>query len=118
MPCIALSPVRYAPCNGPAAPTVSVGRVYRRLRGDRSRTVRASMRCATKELARRLHDEQLPPEAALLAFKNAIFCFGGVRAFPSLAADHNVDGDDAAVAYAIAFDLFIAAYFGRPAPAP
>ena len=48
----------------------------------------------------------------------AIFCFGGVRAFPSLAADHNVDGDDASVADAIAFDLFIAAYFGRPAPAP
>jgi hypothetical protein len=73
------------------------------------------MRCATSLLARRLRDERLPPEAAVLAFKNAIFCFGGVLGFPSLAAEHGADGDDAAVAYGIAFNMFIDAYFARPA---
>ena len=112
MPCLASYQVRYAPPPSPRPPAVAIGRAFRRLWREPSPLARTEMRRALMMLARCLHETRTPPEKAVLAFKNAVFCYGGVRSFPSLAADHHTDGQACADTYASAFSDFVLVFFG------
>ena len=96
-------------------PAVVLGRAFERAWRDPSDRQRAALRDAIVRLARQLRADALSPEASVIAFKRAIFHFGGVHELPSLALERHRDGDECAAAYAEAFTMFVDGYFGPAA---
>jgi hypothetical protein len=88
-----------------------VGRAFQRMWHERSEASRDQLRTSITALVRCLRDARATPDAAVLAFKNAIHRCGGVHSFPGLALEHNNDGDECSGAYAEAFTLFVDVYF-------
>jgi hypothetical protein len=93
----------------------AVGRAFQRMWHERSEASRRQLCASITALVRCLRDARTAPEAAVLAFKNAIHRCGGVHSFPGLALEHNADGDECSGAYAEAFTIFVDAYFS-PVP--
>jgi hypothetical protein len=89
----------------------AVGRAFERMWHEGSEASRRQLRTSITALVRCLRATRTAPEAAVLAFKNAIHRSGGVHSFPGLALEHNVDGDECAGAYSEAFSVFVDVYF-------
>lgn len=116
MPALTQKPLQYVPSPAPPrGPAIELGRAFARAWHEQSDLAERALRDATAELVKRLKDDRLPMEEAVVAFKTAIRSHGGVHSFPSLVAEeHSVDGEECAVTYERAFAWFIDAYFAAP----
>ena len=108
-----VSLTRFAPPMASALSSAAlVGRMFQRVwRDPSSSEAFRQLRAAIGQLAQRARDDRLSPEESVVAFKRAIFRFGGVHTLPSLALEHHDDGDECAALYAEAFTIFVDAYF-------
>jgi hypothetical protein len=112
MTTIAASLVHYVPPTlNRVSADAAVGRAFQRLWHEGSEASRRQLRANIAALVCCLRHARTTPEAAVLAFKNAIHRCGGVHSFPGLAVEHNADGDECAGAYAETFTLFVEEYF-------
>ena len=99
----------------PIEPAAALGLAFARQWHERSAASERHLSRAVGGFVARLRAKRLPPEASVIAFKEAVHHFGGVHATPGLTLDHQVDGEACASAYARAFRLFVDAYFAPAA---